>query len=198
MALKLKQRVLVGTGGAAVTVIFLIHMNYLGRLGTISQMEPRIHSSNIHKVSVLRTNGAELPNSRVHLPVMRKDLDLSAYASLEADTKNMTDSRLLELVLKDRHLQKKGAVDGFIRVAHLLESYQNKHRQKARSANTSAAEGAGRRGSSSAEGGTSTGGLDPMIVERLSAIVHRMAGSLRKTKKRRGPQLNLYAEDSPT
>ena len=140
----------------------------------------------------LRSDDDDVQDIRALLPVMRKDLDLSAYASHEADTKNMTDSRLLELVLKDRHLQKKGAVDGFIRVAHLLESYRNKVMQNPDvydESNASRNSKNGQPRAYSAKDSNSPEELEPTIVARLETIVSIME----KTFPRRNtPRLNMY------
>ena len=198
MALKLKQRVLLSALGAAVALVFLIQMNHFGALVSLSQLERRLPTNTIHSTNLLRRDIGDLQNSQVHLPVMRRDLDLSGYASLEADARNLTDSKLLELVLNDRNLQKKGAIDGIIRIAHLLESYKSKRRRNSTSSDNSATVGRNgaerRRGPVSAEGDPSIGFLDPAVTERLSTIVHRMAAAHRKSKKRRGLQLSLYTK----
>ena len=202
MALKLKQRVLLSAMGVAVALIFLIQMNHFGALVTLSQLERRLPTNRLHSTHLLRRDVVDLQNSQVHLPVMRRDLDLSGYTSLEADARNLTDSKLLELLLNDRNLQKKGAIDGIIRIAHVLESYKTKRRRNSTSSDISATVGRNdaesRRGPVSAEADPTIGFLDPAVTERLSTIVRRMAAAHRKAKKRRGLQLSLYTKAANT
>ena len=202
MALKLKQRVTVASGGAVVMIIILMQLHYSASPVTLSQWKPRIQSARVHELSVPKSDHDEILNSQVHLPVMRRELDLSAYTSLEADAKNLTDSKLLELVLRSKDFQKPDALGGFIRIAHLLESYQNKHRANSTSDTSKRNSADEQQMAASAEGDNRSRVLDPNVIDRLSNIATRMAQSPlgrshRKSKKRRGPQLNVYDKDSP-
>ena len=202
MALKLKQRITVASGGAAIMIIILMQVNYSGSPVTLSQWKPRIHIARVHQLTVPINDRDEILNSQVHLPVMRRELDLSAYTSLEADAKNLTDSKLLELVLKSRDFHKPESVDGFIRIAHLLESYQNKRRANTTTEPSKRNSADEQRETASMEGDDWSRSLSPDIIDRLSNIAARMAKSPltrshRKSKKRRGPQLNVYDDDSP-
>ena len=199
--MKLKQRSVVATGGATVLLFVAFLTNCFGLLNVNSPLEHHQHLVHIRGRSGdriannLRSDDDDVPDIRAHLPVMRKDLDLSAYASLEADTKNMTDSRLLELVLKDRHLQKKGAVDGIIRVAHLLESYRNKVMQSPDvydESNASRDSKNGQPRAYSAKDSNSPEELEPTIVARLETIVSVMEKTYRRFPRRNTPRLNMY------
>ena len=198
--MKLKVRSMVATGGVAVLLFLAFQTNCFGLLnGAASLYEslpPRTHiiSRNSDGIADILRNDASA-GTRAHIPVMRKDLDLSAYASLEAGAKNLTDSKLLELVLKNEGLQKQEMVDRFIRIAHLLESHQKKSMHSAdmydgSNARDDTSRGAGQSRPSPAED-ESPEELSMEVVERLETIALDMKKK-HKTSKRKNPRLNVY------
>ena len=179
-------------------LILAFQTNCFGLLNAASSYEylpprTRIISHNSDGIAdILRRDDASA-GTRAHIPVMRKDLDLSAYASLEADAKNLTDSKLLELVLRNEGLQKQEVVDRFIRIAHLLESHQKKSMHSADmydASNVQDSRGTGQSRPSPAED-ESAEELPVEVVERLETIASGMQKK-HKVSKRRNPRLNVY------
>ncbi|KAK2189595.1 hypothetical protein NP493_101g01004 [Ridgeia piscesae] len=193
--MKLKQRSLMATGGAAVLLLVAFQTNCFGLLGVTSPLVRHKIRPRSGDVAANALRAAEDPDIRAHISIMRKDLDLSAYVSLETDTQNLTDSRLLELVLEDTKMQKKGVVDRIIRVAHLLESYKNglKPNINTYDAHNSQGDDSNVAGTvSSVKGNRSPETLAPRVIQRLDKIVSAMENKHQRVPMHKAPRLDIH------
>ena len=193
--MKLKQRSLMATVGAAVLLLVAFQTNCFGLLGVASPLVRHKIRPRSGDAAANALRAAEDPDIRAHISIMRKDLDMSAYVSLETDAKNLTDSQLLELVLGDKNMQKKGVVDSIIRVAHLLESYKNgvKPNINTYDAHNSQGDDSNVAGPvSSVKGTKSPETLAPTVIQRLEKIVSAMENKHQHFPMDKAPRLNIH------
>ena len=187
------------TGGAAVLLLVAFQTNCFGLLGVTSPLVRHKIRPRSGDAAANALRAAEDPDIRAHISIMRKDLDLSAYVSLETDTQNLTDSRLLELVLEDTKMQKKGVVDRIIRVAHLLESYKNglKPNINTYDAHNSQGDDSNVAGPvSSVKGNRSPETLAPRVIQRLEKIVSAMENKHQRVPMHKAPRLDIHNAES--